>query len=262
MQVKTLWVGLLGMSVGAAGAIGSRSHWEAWAGGQSAHCCSRPASTAAACPAHYENGKVVLSDAAEAERLRRALMNGVFGPWFELGRAPTPEEIGVRLKLDPTATDHLMDALDTCGEQVGFGIQRVPDSRLIAVAWPLANVPTGITVTLDRAKSVHARCAIDSLGVSKMMGRKAAIDATTRDGVPLHVEVDGETLVSAAPAGAVVFKGASCDEMLFFSTPQALDAWRREKNESGTTFSLEDAVKHGAAIFGRFGRPAAEAMAR
>lgn len=262
MQTKTLWVGLLGMSIGAAGAISSRSHWEAWAGGKSAHCCTRPPSTASACPAHFENGAVVLSDAEEAERLRRGLVDGVLAQWFELGRAPTPEEIGTRLKLDPAATDHLLEALDTCGEAVGFGIQRVPDSRIIAVAWPLANVPTGITVTLEGAKPVNARCAIDSLGVSKLMGRKAAIDATTRDGLALHVEVNGDTLVAASPPGAVVFKGASCDEMLFFSTPQALETWKKEKNEGGTTFSLEEAVKHGAGIFGRFARPAAEAFAR
>lgn len=156
----------------------------------------------------------------------------------------------------------MLDDLDSCGNAVRFGIQRVPDSRIIAVAWPLSNVPTGITVTIEGAKPVHARCAIDSLGVSKMMGRKAAIDATTRDGVPLHVEVDGDTLVTASLPVPVVFKGASCDEVLFFSTPQALETWKKEKNEGGTTFSLEEAVKHGAGVFGRLARPAAEAFAR
>lgn len=80
MQMKTLWVGLLGMSLGAAGAIVSRSHWEAWAGGRSTRCCTRPAGTASACPAHFENGKWVPSDAAEAERLRKGLVDGVFAP--------------------------------------------------------------------------------------------------------------------------------------------------------------------------------------
>jgi hypothetical protein len=129
----------------------------------------------------------------------------------------------------------------------------VPESHLIAVAWPFSNVPTGITVQVDGGKPVHARCAIDSLGVSKMMGRRATVDAETRDGkTKLHVVVDGDNLVSAQPADAIVFRGSSCDEMLFFSSQAGLDAWKTQQGiEGGKAFTLAEAVARGAKGFGK-----------
>jgi hypothetical protein len=261
MDTKTLWAGLLGISIGAAAAVASRSHWEAWAAGSD--CCKTrsPSAGPLACPARYDNGKLVLTDAAAAESVRKALFEGVLVPWFELGRAPTPEETGARLGLDAAATDSMLDTLEACGEDLGFGIRRAPNSRIIAFAWPLSNVPTGITVTLEGGKPVHARCAIDALGVSKMMGKRAVVEATTKDGEALRVEIDGDKLVSSTLPGAIVQKGSSCDEMNFFSSGQALEAWKKGHAVEGKSFGLADAVQHGAGIFGRFSRPAAEAMA-
>ena len=245
MDLKTLWVGVLGVAVGAGGAVSTRSQWIDACG---VNCKTRPPS--AKCPVHFEKGELVIADRAEAERIRASLMDGVFVPWLELGRAPTPDEVGRRLKLDETATSALMDQFAACGDAADFGIHRVPESELIAVAWPLSNVPTGIDVTVLGKKTVHARCAIDSLGVSKMMGAKASVDATTHDGLPLHVEVDGDKLVSAS-LPAVVWKGGSCDEMMFFSSRAALDAWAAAHHTEGRAFELDEAVKHGAEIFGR-----------
>ena len=253
MDRKTLWIGVLGLAVGAGGAVSTRSHWLGAIDDCGVNCKTRPAKTI--CPAHFEKGEIVVTNAAETERVRVALMDGVFAQWLELGRAPTPEEIGRRLKLDENATDALMGELAACGDAANFGIHPVPESALIAVAWPLANVPTGIDVTVEGKKTVHARCAIDSLGVSKMMGAKASVDAKTHDGVALHVEVDGDRLVNASPADAVVWKGGSCDDMMFFSSQAALDAWAKDHHTEGRSFKIDEAVKHGADIFGRLARP-------
>ena len=147
-----------------------------------------------------------------------------------------------------------MDTLEACGEGFEVGVRRVPESDLIAVAWPFSNVPTGITVTVDGGKPAQARCAVDSLGVSKMMGRKATIDAETRDTrTRLRVVVDGDKLVSADPPSAVVFKGAGCDQMLFFSSQEGLAEWKKQHGvEGGRVFAMNDAVAHGADIFGQF----------
>src|SRR5262249_6332526 len=156
------WVGLLGVALGAGGAIAARDRLATAADECKTGCKPRPPASAASvsCPAHFEDGKLAVTDAAEAEEVRTALMQGVLERWFDLGRAPTPAEIGARLKLDPAATDHVMDTLAACGSAVEFGVHRVPDSDLIAVAWPLSNVPTGIDVTLEGKKPVHARCAV------------------------------------------------------------------------------------------------------
>jgi hypothetical protein len=250
--MQTLSMGLIGIAVGGLAAFFGRPQYDAWA--KSRECCStKHAPTTQTCPAHFEGDKLVTTDQVEADRLRRALRDGVFRPWVALGRAPTPDEIGDQLHLDPKGVDELMDKLEACGEVAERGIRRVPESNLIAVAWPFANVPTGITVTLDGGKPVQARCAIDSLGVSKMMGRGATVDAETRDGkAKVHIVVDGDKLVAAEPADAVVFKGSSCDEMLFFSSQTGLDVWKKQHGiESGKVFTLAEAVTHGAGGFGR-----------
>src|SRR5262249_34629497 len=57
----------------------------------------------AVCPAHPSDRGIVVDNEAESRRLRRALRDGIFLPWVELGRAPTAEEVAQRLKL-PWAT--------------------------------------------------------------------------------------------------------------------------------------------------------------
>lgn len=252
--MRSKWIWVVGVTVGAVGAFFGRPHYDAWAKSREACCPTKPPAVSQGCPAHFEKGKLVVTDQAEVDRLRRAMRDGVFTLWVELGRAPTPDEIGDRLHLDQPGVDVLLGKLEACGEAAEFGIRRVPESDLLAVAWPLANVPTGITVTVEGGKPVQARCAIDSLGVSKMLGKKTTVDAETRDGkTKLHVVVDGDKLVSADPPDAVVFKGASCDAMLFFSSQAGLDGWKKSHGiEGGEVFSMTDAVTHGAGIFGRF----------
>ena len=210
---------------------------------------------AAKCPVHYDDKGLEIDDRVEAERLRHALLDGVFGPWAELGRAPTPAEFAERLKLAQPEANQLLNQLQSCGESVGGGILRVPESELIAVAWPFANVPTGITVTVDGGKPAFARCAIDALGVSEMLQKRVVVDATARDnGTPLRVVVLGDRVLDAKPAGVVVVKGKGCDDMSFFSSADTGRAWQRThggENES-KLFTLAEAAQRGAKTFSRY----------
>src|SRR4029077_17070172 len=135
---------------------------------------------------------------------------------------------------------------------VGSGILRVPESELIAVAWPLANVPTGITVTVQGGKPAFARCAVDAVGVAQMLRRQAVVEAESRDnGARLRVVVDGDKVTSAEPPGVVVVKGKGCDNMSFYSSEQARPAWQQAQGGGGELFTLAEAVEGGAKIFGR-----------
>jgi hypothetical protein len=216
-------------------------------------CCHGTHDTAAAkCPLHYEGDVARIDDAARTERLRRALRDGLFAPWTELGRAPTPAEFAQRLKLAQADADQLLDELQACGESVGGGILRVPESELIAVAWPLSNVPTGITVTVAGGKPAFARCAIDALGVSALTARRTIVEATARDnGAPLRVVVDGDRIVEARPPGVVVVRGKGCDNMSFFSSRAAGEAWQKANAGASTLLTLADAVARGARVFSR-----------
>ena len=142
--------------------------------------------------------------------------------------------------------------MQACGESVGGGILRVPESELIAVAWPLSNVPTGITATIAGGKPAFARCAIDALGVSALTAKRTIVEATARDnGAPLRVVVDGDRIVEARPAGVVVVRGKGCDNMSFFSSKTAATAWQKAHGGESTLMTLTEAVARGARVFSR-----------
>jgi hypothetical protein len=205
---------------------------------------------AAKCPAHYEGEDVKIDDPARIRRLRQVLHDGLFVPWTETGRAPTPAEVARRLNVAQDEADRLLDELQACGESVGGGILRVPESELVAVAWPLSNVPTDITVTVAGGKPAFARCAIDALGVSAMLQKRTVVEGTARDnGQRLRVVVDGERIVEAQPAGLVVVRGKGCDNMSFFSSRAAADAWRKTNDPGSTLLTLPEAVARGARVF-------------
>ena len=207
---------------------------------------------AAKCPLHYEGDVAKVDDAAKTERLRRAMRDGLFDHWTENGRAPTPAEFAQRLKLAPAEADRLLDELQACGESVGGGILRVHESELIAVAWPLSNVPTGITATVAGGKPAFARCAIDALGVSALTAKRTVVEATARDnGAPLRVVVDADRIVEARPAGLVVVRGKGCDNMSFFSSKAAATAWQKANGGESTLMTLAEAVARGARVFSR-----------
>jgi hypothetical protein len=216
-------------------------------------CCHGEHETEAAkCPVHYEGEALKIDDQARTRRLRQVLHDGLFVPWTETGRAPAPDEFARRLKISQPEADRLLDELQACGEAVGGGILRVPGSELVAVAWPLSNVPTGITVTVAGGKPAFARCAIDALGVSAMLEKRTVVEGTARDnGQRLRVVVDGARIVEANPAEVVVVRGNGCDNMSFFSSRAAGDAWRKANDPGSTLLTLAEAVTRGARIFSK-----------
>jgi len=216
-------------------------------------CCHGEHETEAAkCPVHYEGDVVKVDDEARTRRLRQVLHDGLFVPWTETGRAPTPDEFARRLKLARPEADRLLDELQACGESVGGGILRVPGSELVAVAWPLSNVPTGITVTVAGGKPAFARCAIDALGVSAMLEKRTLVEGTARDNDhALRVVVDGARIIEANPAEMVVVRGNGCDNMSFFSSRAAGDAWRKANDPGSTLLTLPEAVARGARVFSK-----------
>jgi hypothetical protein len=216
-------------------------------------CCHGEHETdTAKCPIHYEGETLKVDDQARTRRLRQALHDGLFVPWTETGRAPTPDEFARRLNIPQQEADRLLEELQACGESVGGGILRVPGSELVAVAWPLSNVPTGITVTVAGGKRAFARCAIDALGVSAMLEKRTVVEGTARDnGHALRVVVDGARIVEANPAELVVVRGNGCDNMSFFSSRAAGDAWRKANDPGSTLLTLPEAVARGARIFSK-----------
>src|SRR5262245_1233500 len=92
--LQQVGIAVAGIVLGVALTVATRSRWEAWASACPT-CGTKTAQAAAArkCPARFVDGKLVVTDRQHVDELRLAMRDGVYRPWFELGRAPTPDEM-------------------------------------------------------------------------------------------------------------------------------------------------------------------------
>ena len=113
--------------------------------------------------------------------------------------------------------------------------------------------------------TVYAMCAIDALGIGYMHGADVTIDSSCRaTGRPIRIVTknQGAQLDRVEPADAVVWSGIRptqgtaantlCTVLAFFSSDDALEAWRREEHpdQQGYPLSMQEGLEVGKAIFG------------
>jgi copper chaperone CopZ len=194
------------------------------------------------------------ADAVPPDVACRVLREGVYRLWPELGRAPRPREIARALGMPEPDVNRALDALSAhefpCGQ-----IERAKHSDRIVFAWPLSNVPTEYVVEIEGMKPVYGRCAIDSLGVSAMYGKRVEIEATSiASGAPIRITVNGTRVERAEPADAVVWvagEECGCDDMILAVSRAELAEWRQALGKpEGHTLSLEEATAYGVKVFG------------
>lgn len=173
---------------------------------------------------------------------------GIYPIWPELGRAPTVHEVSAKLGF--ASDDPVRNAF---GELAKLGIDGIVDSETgtIKVFWPFSSVAHGVEVTLNGMKTVHARCAIDALGMSAMFSRTARVSIQTPlDKKNLELEIEGNHIVRG-DSGIVVSYSDSCDDMLFFASR---DEFTRYVNATGKrylmSYSLQEALERGIQSFG------------
>jgi hypothetical protein len=180
---------------------------------------------------------------------KRVIQDGLYALWPRLGRAPTLAEIQTELKLaSEDAVLGAFEELETLGYQGIF----YPGTKRIRWFWPLSSENHGVEVTLLGAKPVHARCAIDALGMSSMFGKPAKITVMTpQDHRPLDLEIDGNRLVKADPAIVVSHRPDDCDSMLFFASMEEFERYRKASGKMNlNVFPLTRALERGIASFG------------
>ncbi len=179
---------------------------------------------------------------------KMVFQKGVYPLWPELGRAPTLQEIQAKVGL--SSEEEVLAAFHEL-EKLGFRQIFIPGTQEIQWFWPFSSRDHGVDVTLAGAKTVHARCAIDALGMSAMFGKVAQVSIKSPlDGTSMELEIDGNKLVRATP-GMVATDSASCDAMLFFASK---DEYERYVKKMGTKTmelrTLEQALERGVQSFG------------
>lgn len=185
---------------------------------------------------------------------KEVFQKGVYPLWPELGRAPTIAEVRDRLGIE---SDSLVMSAFQELEKMGFNGIFFSGTQQIKWFWPFSSLDHGVEVvlmdadTLAKTKPVHARCAIDALGMSAMFGKVAHVFIKSPlDKSGIEMAIDGDKIIKSSP-GIVVSYSDSCDEMLFFASQ---DEYLRYVKETGKQYlkiyTLQEALERGVRSFG------------
>ena len=129
---------------------------------------------------------------------------------------------------------------------------------------PFCATATPHTIRITGGASAYAMCAIDALGMARMLRTSVAIrSADPSTGEPVTVTVDGGS-ARWRPGTAVVFVGRTvsqrtgpsaevcCEYINFFASRSAAGAWASAHPEiTGGILSQDRALEVGEQIFGQ-----------
>jgi hypothetical protein len=166
---------------------------------------------------------------APAEGGLRATQSAVLRAFATTGRAPAPEALAVPgVDVGPAlACLHAEDFL------------RLDGAGRIVAAYPFSAAPTAYLVHVDGGPSVHAMCAIDALGIARLLGRATSVrSADPSTGEPVRVELDaaGRLRDHKPPAAAVLVAATAhgdsciaadtcCASVSFFASGATAQDW-------------------------------------
>jgi hypothetical protein len=196
------------------------------------------------------NGRV-----APSERGLRAVHQAVLRSFAATGRAPERDLLTEAARpFDPArALAELADGDFLCLDQAGR----------ISAAYPFSATRTPHEVQVEGGVSAYAMCAIDALGMARMLRASVAIrsaDPATGEAVTVTVSGSGARW---RPAAAVVFVGRTasdctgpsaavcCEHINFFARHSAAAAWAAAHPEvTGGILGQDRALEVGEQIFG------------
>jgi hypothetical protein len=192
---------------------------------------------------------------APAVRGLRAVHQAVLRSFAATGRGPEPDLLAEAARPFDVAQvlAELAEGDFLCLDQAGR----------ISAAYPFAATPTPHTVQIEGGASAYAMCAIDALGIARMLRTSVAIrSADPGTGEEVTVTVSGSGAVWQ-PATAVVFVGRTasecagpsaavcCDFINFFARQSAAAAWAAAHPEvTGGILGQDRALEVGEQIFG------------
>ena len=193
---------------------------------------------------------------APDERGLRAVHQAVLRSFAATGRAPEPH------LLDDAARP--FDTALVLAELADDDFLYLDQGGRISAVYPFSAITTPHTVQITGGASAYAMCAIDALGIARMLRASVLIrSADPSTGEPITVTVDGSK-AGWDPATTVVFVGRAasqctgpsavicCDHMNFFTSQATAEAWASAHPEiTGGILSQSRALEVGEQIFGQ-----------
>lgn len=181
----------------------------------------------------------------------RELHRNVLRFFLAAGRAPAPWEL---LSLNSYSKERWT-------ELVASDLVTLAEDGAVQAAYPFSGLESSHHVRLSTGITVYAACAIDALGIPRMIRGDAAIyseDARTGQSIAIAFTRAGVT--PRPPETAVVRASLSCDGspadvvcpvINFFASFENADVWLHEHPEAqGEVMNLAHATRIGNQIFG------------
>ncbi len=164
----------------------------------------------------------------------RELRKYIFDSFLETARAPAVEEIMQRFRVERDgAIERLLEL------QAAHHLLLVPGTHRILMANPFSNLPTPFRVSAG-AKTYFANCAWDAIAIHVMLDREVRISSYCHHcGAPIELGLAEGKRVAGEGKDLLVFLGTpvskwydnlvvTCSNtMVFFTSPQHLDAWKK-----------------------------------
>lgn len=201
------------------------------------------------------HGLTAVDRTAPVDGGQRAVQQAILRGFATTGGAPSPDQLAKVVRPYGREVAQVVEQL-VAGDYLALD-----QTGRIRAAYPFSAVPTGHVVHIRGGPQVYAMCAIDALGMAKMLGADLRIDSTDpRTGAPVVVTfTDG--VADWIPDTAVVYSGMRagagpavdiCCSYLNFHTDHAgAAAWAAEQPlVTGRVLTQSQAVTSAEATFG------------
>lgn len=200
-------------------------------------------------------GLLVLDRTAPVDGGQRAVQQAILRSFATIGSAP-----GAEL---------LAEVVRPCGRELGVVMAQLAaedylvldHAGRIRAAYPFSAVPTAHVVHIAGGPRVYAMCAIDALGMARMLDLDLRIDSTDpHTGAPVIVTFTGG-VSDWSPDTAVVYSGLldgagsaadmCCAYLNFHTSYASAAAWAAEHPQvTARILAQDEAVTAGEATFG------------
>ncbi len=172
-----------------------------------------------------------------------------------------PPTLDLLARSKPASPEEIAAASGKSPEEVRAALDRFPSTewdeqgRVVGLGLTLRLTPHRLEL---EGRTLFAWCALDALLFPVLLGRPASIESPCRGtGEPVHIEVTPAGIETVEPPSAVVsivaardlanFRGVSCNNTHFFSSPEAASGWL-EKHPEASILPAEDAFRVGQLI--------------
>jgi len=179
------------------------------------------------------------------------LHKGILHSFVENGRPINDEEISAII-----GDDDIEEAIKTLEEK---DLAVLNSSGKVVGSYPMTVEDTPHKIKVN-GHEINAMCALDSLGISPMFGKKVQIESKCHaTGEPVCLEQNGSVITDAKPSTDVHFgiiwsspngccAHSLCTEMVFLKDKETAQAWEQECS-SREVYDLDEAIEFSSKFF-------------